>query len=169
MRISTTDGRRLHTVTMPIPDCFDLSSLSFNDKKQCVFRVTKTATSIDCLFDDEERAFPNVHLVLDADINIELCILNFHSSNADDRNAHLSTSIRKLYQAIDTKLNTTYGPNWKDFGISIDHLKGLDRESHEWVVYGSNNQTTLRFQHTDGNVTKTALFQTMLVWDRKSK
>ena len=168
IRISSTYHGRLHTVVLPTPDCFDLSTLPFNAKKQSVFRVTKKASSIDCSFDDAERSFPNVHSVLNNDINVEICRLWFDGSNADDRSTHLSTSIRKLYQAIDAKLNTIDGPEWNDHGIAIGFLKDLDREEHNWVVYGSNKQTTLRFQYTNGDETKVALFQAMVVHERKS-
>lgn len=163
IRISATSGGCLHTVILPTPDCFNLSALPVNAKKQAVFHVMKTASSIVCLFDDTERVFPNVSSVLDASINSKLCVLSFDGLNAGDRSINLSVSIRKLYQAIDTKLNTIKGPNWNDLGIAIDYLKCLDQEDHNWVVYGSNKQTTLRFVHADGDVIKTALFQALLV------
>lgn len=162
IRISATDGNRLHTIKMVTPDCLASPSLKYNDKGQIIFRVTKMPNSIICFFDDCERTFPSIQKLLDMPFLMPVCSVELYGFNADDRNVNLSSTLRKFYRTIDG-----IKPDWNKGFLSVDQLKDLAYECHSWQIFCGEDHPVIEFVYDDDVITKIALFQPMQFTEKK--
>ncbi len=162
IRISATDGCRLHTVEMVIPDCLSKTPLEYNTKGQIIFRVTKTPNFIICFFDDDKRMFPLIPDLLKSPPIKPVCSIDLYGLNAGDKNNSLSLALRKFYQTIDG-----IKPDWKGSYLSINYLKDLANEPHSWETFCGDKHNVIRFVYSDDLITKTVLLQPMRFPEKK--